>query len=328
MHRIQADGRIADSFPELRVEMTLSDPAAERFFRSLNIDLATTFAKHELGESGSRTLPCSATMRRSSKHERTTSPNVLGMLHGSDPKLRGETILLTAHLDHIGIRPSASADSIHNGAYDNAAGVATILEVARVVAALPKAPRRSLLFAAVTGEEKGQQGSAFLAENFPTGSGTIVANLIVDMPYLGFDIADIEGLGVEHSSLQGVLREAAVRVGLTSTLDSRPEQVRFIRSDQFSFVKHGIPALNLKPGSACASSECDGAQLLSDFLKTHYHQPSDDLELPFHAEGARKFVQVAATFVLMLADADRAPTWNEGDFFGEKFAAGTATPQR
>jgi Zn-dependent M28 family amino/carboxypeptidase len=188
------------------------------------------------------------------------------------------------------------------------------------MAVLEVAPRRSIIFAALTGEEKGLQGSSYLAKNPPVTARAMVANINIDMPYLGFPVADIEAFGAEHSTLLAAVRAATAKAGMGLTPDPMPEEVRFVRSDQFSFVREGIPAIALKAGSASSDPKFDGAAMLRDFLKNHYHQPSDDLDLPFSAEGAERFVRTALLVGLDVAENDERPRWNPGDFFGDKFA--------
>jgi Zn-dependent M28 family amino/carboxypeptidase len=243
---------------------------------------------------------------------------VLGVIRGSDPLLNDEYVIYTAHLDHIGVRAAGSADEIHNGAFDNAAGIGVILEVAEALQRLPL--RRSVIFAAVTAEEKGLQGSSYLVNNPPVPIDRLVANINIDMPYLGFPIADIEAFGAEHSTLLAAVTQATAELGLDLTPDPMPEEVRFVRSDQFSFVRKGIPALAFKAGSQSTDPAIDGKAMLQDFLKNHYHQPSDDLSLPFSAEGATRFARAAARLGFLIANDDQRPEWNPGDFFGEKFA--------
>ncbi|MCG8504738.1 MAG: M28 family metallopeptidase [Sphingomonadales bacterium] len=314
MRWLEADGTPRGGYPELAGNAVLSESGAAQLFTLADRDLDALFARHSAGETGSFDLGVSATLGRRSEQRRVSSPNVLALLPGSDPKLRDQHVLFTAHLDHLGTRVDGA---IYNGAYDNAAGVAIILEIAKAMAAGP--PCRSVIFAALTAEEKGLRGSDYLAHNSPVPSDSIVANINIDMPYLGHPIADVEGLGVEHSTLQDALTAAASRVGLAVTPDPRPELVRFIRSDQFSFVKQGIPGLNLKAGSQSSDPEVDGTALRSAFLRAHYHRPSDDLSLPFSEVGARRLAQVALTFGQIVANDDEPPRWKEGDFFGDRF---------
>lgn len=320
MRWLDSEDRAHDGYPELTGNATLSESGAAHLFDLIGRDLNTLFEHHTDGGTGSFELGVSATLNRESSQRRTSSPNVLALLPGSDPELRNEHVLFTAHLDHLGTRSGDPVDEIHNGAYDNAAGVATVLEIAGAMARLSPAPRRSVIFAAVTAEEKGLRGSDYLSHNPPVAISDIVANLNIDMPYLGHPIADVEGLGVEHSTLQDALLRAVKQRGLSLTPDPRPELVRLIRSDQFSFVKQGVPGLNLKPGSTSSDPAIDGAHLRNTFLRDHYHGPTDDLTLPFSEEGATRFVRVALALGLIVANDDERPRWQEDDFFGDRFA--------
>ncbi len=320
MRWLDERGEPFEAFPELAGTPTLSEAGAEKLFALSGHDLTTIFEKHAEGGTGSFDMGVSATLARASRQGTISSSNVLGLLGGSDPELREEHIVYTAHLDHIGIRPGEDGDDIHNGAYDNAAGIAAMLEIARAMAGMETSPRRPVIFAAVTAEEKGLQGSSYFAKHPPVPTAQIVANLNLDMPYLAFPMGDIEAFGAEHSSLLGSVVRATEAMGLALTPDSKPEEVRFIRSDQFSFVEEGIPALAFHSGSNSSDPNIDGGAMLEDFLKNHYHRPSDDLDLPFSAEGAERFVRAALLLGLFVAEEDVRPRWNEEDFFGEKFA--------
>ena len=261
-----------------------------------------------------------AKLERVSTQRIVPSANVVAVLRGSDPRLADEYLVYSAHLDHIGIRPADDGDEINNGAYDNAAGIGTMLQVAAAMAAMPHAPRRSVIFAAVTAEEKGLQGSSYFAKNPPLPAAQLVANINIDMPYLGFPVADIQAFGAEHSTLYSAVRAATEKMGMGLTPDPLPAEVRFVRSDQFSFVQEGIPALAFKAGSRSSDPAIDGDAMLDDFLKNHYHQASDDLDLPWSEEGAERFARTALLLGLIVADKDERPAWKENDFFGEKFA--------
>jgi hypothetical protein len=319
MRWLDRNGKPSDAFPELAAVATLNRPAAARLFALAGRDLEATFEAHASGKTGSFEMGVGAELRRRSGQRRTWSHNVVGVLRGSDPVLRDEYVVLTAHLDHLGLRPSDDGDTNHNGAYDNAAGVSAILEVAAAMASSPQPPRRSILFVALTAEEMGLRGSSYFAVHSPVPIDRIVANINIDMPYLGFPIADIEAFGAEHSTLLAPLQEATSRLGLALTPDTMPEQVRFIRSDQFSFVKKGIPAVAFKPGQKSSDPSIDGAAMLADFLKNHYHQSSDELDLPFSEVGAQRYLRAAFVLATLVANRDERPRWNDGDFFGDKF---------
>lgn len=320
MRWLDKDGIAFEGFAELRGDATLSQAGAEKLFEAAGYDLQETFDKHAAGQTGSFELGVSATLSRKSLQRSVKSANVIGLLKGSDPALVKEYIVYTAHLDHIGIRQGEDGDDLHNGAYDNAAGVAAIMEIAAAMALLDPAPRRSVIFAAVTAEEKGLQGSSYLAKNPPVPATSMVANINIDMPYLGFPVADIEAFGAEHSTLLAAVTAATAKTGMGLTPDPMPEEVRFVRSDQFSFVKEGVPAVAFKAGSKSSNPDDDGAAMLKGFLNKHYHRPSDDLELPFSEEGAERFVRTALLLGLEVAAQDEKPRWNPGDFFGDRFA--------
>lgn len=320
MRWIDANNKAQDGFPELTGNAVLSNSGAEQLFGLAGRSLDELFERHINGDTGGFELDVSATLDRQSTQRHASSPNVLALLPGSDPALRSEYVLFTAHLDHLGIRRAENGTEIHNGAYDNAAGVAIVIEMAGALTKVSPAPRRSIIFAAVTAEEKGLRGSDYLAHNPPVAIGNIVANINIDMPYLGYPIADVEGFGVEHSTLHEALIRATEQRKLALTPDPRPELVRLIRSDQFSFVKQGVPGLNLKPGSISSDPAIGGAELQSAYLQDHYHGTSDDLNLPFSEEGARSFARIVLALGLIVANDNERPRWKDGDFFGTRFA--------
>lgn len=320
MRWLDAAGKPYNGFPQLAGNAVLSQAGAQKLFELAQVDLELLFERHAAGETGSFDMGLTATLTRTSSQRTVSSANVIGLLPGRDPRLRDEYVIYTAHLDHLGIRPGDGGDVIHSGAYDNAAGIAALLEIARATAAMADRPRRSIVFAALTAEEKGLRGSSYLARNPPVPVDQLVANVNIDMPYLGFPVADIEAFGAEHSTLHAAVQEATAALGLALTPDSMPERVRFIRSDQFSFVQEGIPALAFKAGSKSSDPSIDGKARLNDFLANHYHQPHDDLNQPYSPEGAERFVRSALVLALIIANQDMPPRWNAGDFFGEKFS--------
>lgn len=315
----RADGQAQDGHAQLPT-VTLSPVAAERLLAAQGQSLDTLFERYFAGQTQGFALPgAAATLERHSIQGRLQSPNVLALLPGRDPQLRHEIVLVSAHLDHLGIDPAASADRIYNGAYDNAAGVAVMLELARLLQPL-QGLRRSLVFVAFTAEEQGMRGSDYLAQHPPWPGTRIVANLNIDMPYLGHPIRDLQGYGAAHSSLEDALAQAAAENGLSLGADPHPELVRLIRSDQYAFVRRGIPGLNLKPGTTSGDPTIDGAALQQDYLARHYHRPSDDASLPWNPDAATRYTRAAATLALLLTQAEAAPRWREGDFFGRLYA--------
>jgi len=254
-----------------------------------------------------------ATISTSQQYETTTvaSRNVVGRLPGSDARLSAETMVLSAHLDYIGITRPVNGDSINNGAQDNATGIATLIETAKLFQADREKPKRSVLFLAVTAEEKGLVGSGYFAEHPTVPRADIVANVNFDMPILTYRFQDLVAIGAERSSIGPSVARVAQAEGFALTPDPTPEQASFVRTDHYSFVRTGIPSVSLTPGPAGP-----GKAAKADFLANHYHQPSDDMSLPFDWTAARAFVKVNYLVVREIANAPDRPRWVKGDYFG------------
>jgi Zn-dependent M28 family amino/carboxypeptidase len=250
---------------------------------------------------------------------RAESANVVGLLEGSDPELRNEYVVFTAHLDHLGRGPAVDGDAIYNGALDNASGVAVMLEAARLLASTEPRPRRSILFVAVTGEENGLLGSGRFAQNPTVPKEQLVANVNMDMPVLLYPAAGLIAFGAEHSTLGEIARSAVEDEGLQLVPDPNPEEVFFVRSDQYSFVKEGIPALYLDDAPLSADPAVDANAVFKQHMVRDYHMPSDDMRLPIHWPSFAKLARVNARIGRSIADAAERPAWLPGDFFGEVF---------
>lgn len=319
MRWLQPNGNPWHGFTNFKGNVLLSRAGAEKLFADAPQTLENIFARAEAGETNSFDMGISATLERSSEQTRVQSANVIGLLEGSDPELINEYVVFTAHLDHIGIRPSKTDDKIHNGAYDNATGVAIMLETARAIAAMPVRPRRSIIFLAVTAEEKGLLGSEYFARNPTVPIGSIIANVNIDMPVLDFESTDIIAFGAEHSTLNEIVSQAAASEGMSLAPDPYPEEVIFIRSDQYRFIQQGVPAVALWPGLTARDTAIDGAQVRGGFMANHYHQPSDDISLPFNDAAAERFARINFKIGLELANRDARPLWIAGDFFGAMF---------
>lgn len=255
-------------------------------------------------------------IERHSTLDKMTSPNVLAVLPGSDPVLRHEYVVITAHLDHDGIDTDAKGDDkIMNGAMDNAAGIATMLEAARGFVQSGKAPKRSILFAAVTAEEDGLLGAEYLAKNPVVGNGKVVAVVNLDMPVLTYDFVDVIAFGAEHSTLGPITERAVAKAGIKLAPDPMPEENVFVRSDHYTFVVEGVPAVFLATGFGGP-----GQKAFMDFLQNHYHKVSDDLTRPIDWQAGAKFARINYLIARDVADAPEAPRWYEGNFFGKVFA--------
>jgi len=257
-------------------------------------------------------LPARMTVALHSDFAPEESMNVAGILPGSDPVLKDQVVVLSAHLDHLGVgRPDAAGDAIYNGAEDNAVGIASLIEEAKRFQASGKPPRRSVLFLAVTAEEKGLVGSDYFARHPTVPLKDIVADVNLDMPILTYVFQDMTAYGADRSTLGPIVAKAASSVGVTMSPDPDPSQGIFVRSDHYNFVRQGIPSVFLWPGQ-----KGPGKAAWDDFFAHHYHQPSDEVSLPIDwAQGVR-FVGVNYAIAREIADADARPRWNKGDFFG------------
>ncbi len=315
---VSAGGAAANYFPELEVGAGVSAATAAQLFAAAPISFAQALDAAETARPASTPLGISVTISSRTRHERIASPNVVGLVRGADPRLRDEYVVYSAHLDHLGTGVAEDGDGIYNGAYDNAMGVALMLETARAMSLAP--PRRSVLFIAVTGEERGLLGSDYYA-NYPSVPiERIVANVNLDMPLFLYPLADLIAFGAEHSSLDAVVDRAAGAEGFSLTPDPIPEETLFVRSDQYSFVRQGVPSIFLVPGFASTDPSIDGQAAFSAFLAKHYHRPSDDLSRPVDWDSARRFARANLRIGTEIGNSDRAPRWNDGDFFGERFA--------
>jgi hypothetical protein len=312
------DGVPFSDAPGLRFVASASPAMAEALFRGAPRPLARTLAEAARPGVRPRGFALRETVRleRESAGERLTSPNVLAILPGTDPALANEYVLLMAHLDGLGIAPGEGpeVDRIRNGAMDNATGVATLIEVARQIVQSGQRPRRPILLAAVTAEEKGLLGAQYLARN-PVVDGEIVAVVNLDMPILTYDFTDVIAFGAEHSTMGPIVRRAARGMSVALSDDPLPEEGLFTRSDHYMFVREGVPSVFLMTGFAG-----EGEREFRGFLATHYHRPSDDLNLPFNWQAGAKFAELNYRIAREIADADERPLWYRDSFFGDAFA--------
>jgi len=249
------------------------------------------------------------------------SHNVIGILRGSDPKLAGEYVVYSAHLDHLGIGAPIDGDSIYNGALDNASGTAAILEIAHAYSAAPKRPARSILFLSCTGEERGLLGSDYFARYPTVPAGSIIADFNDDMVVAQGPVHDVVALGAEHSSLGPLVQAAAGALGLATSPDPEPKQVHFIRSDQYSFVRRGIPSIVVGAGLKDDQGHTEAyAAKRKAWIATHYHSPQDQWEPGYDYEGMANVARVELLAGFAAANAPERPTWSKGDVLGRLFA--------
>ena len=301
---------------------TISLAGAAKLFAGLPGGADAVFAASEAkaGNPKRMALPVNARVTLKSDIKSMMSSNVAGLLEGSDPVLKDQVIVLSAHLDHTGICPEVKGDKICNGAMDNAMGIASMIEVAHGFKHLKARPKRSILFLAVTAEEKGLVGADYFAQNPTLVKGSLVGNVNLDMPIVTYDFKDVVAFGAERSSIGPAVSRAGATMGIALVPDPEPEQGIFTRSDHYRFVQQGIPAVFLVTGPGG-----DGAVVGAEFQKTHYHQPSDDMNLPFKWGAATRFVALNLAIARDLADAPDRPRWNKGDFFGTLYKGYGAT---
>ncbi len=321
---VTADGKPSDDAPSIRGSARTNDRGAQAIFAGARRPLATVLAEADKPNGRPRgfALATSARFAFTSTNRRFSSPNVLGMIEGSDPVLKNEVVILMGHLDHIGLKPGGGAgDIVRNGALDNAAGSAVTMEVARAFASGP-APKRSLLFIANTGEERGLLGAEATAAMPPVPIDRIVAAVDLDMPLLLYPFTDVNAYGGDHSSLGEAIGRAIGTVGVALSPDPQPEETIFVRSDHYAFVKRGVPAIMLATGHANG-----GAAAWKTFLSTNYHNVGDDMALPIDWQAGAKYARVNYLIAKELADGDRV-RWYEGDYFGNAFAAGQPRAKR
>ncbi len=261
-------------------------------------------------------IPARLKARAAMKHSDVVSQNVVGLLPGADPKLKDEYVVFTAHLDHLGVGKPINGDSIYNGAMDNASGIAAMLDVAARLKERGIKLRRSVLFVAVTAEEKGLLGSKYFANAPTVDARAIVANLNTDMFMPIFPMKKLTIYGLDESDLGAEAAAAAESLGVTPQADPEPFRNVFIRSDQYSFIRRGVPALALKVGIEKGSPE---EKIQAKWLKERYHAPSDDLAQPVDRKAAATFVELVARLLERIANRDERPRWKESSFF-KRFA--------
>jgi Zn-dependent M28 family amino/carboxypeptidase len=308
-----ADG---EEFAERRFAATISDEAARPIFEGSGRDLTSLLATARAGTALPRfPLKTRLQARLQCSGEDTASENVVGILEGNDARLKSEYVVLTAHLDHVG-EFGTGADTIYNGAMDNASGVASLIDLAARLRAAGIKPRRSIAFVAVTAEERNLLGSYYFVRRPPFPPGTrMVANINLDMFLPIIPMKSLIAFGMEESSLQSDVEAAARAVGLVAERDPIPGQNVFIRSDQYNFVRAGVPAVMLLTG---ANGDKTIWKTWEHWMETRYHQPGDDGQQPVNFESAETFQRALMALLRRVADADRAPMWNGGSVFGSR----------
>jgi hypothetical protein len=320
MRWLDTKGQPNDYFPELRGAVFLSMEATASVFQGSGKSLEEIFATVKQGKPSSMALPVAAKIDTVSKFRDLRSPNVVARVIGSDPKLRDEFVVYTAHLDHLGIGQPVNGDRIYNGALDNASGSACLLEIARAYSKMQPRPRRSILFVSVTAEEAGLLGSDYFAHYPTVTKDRLIADINIDGNLaLLWPIEDVVARGSEHSTLGITVREAAARLNFDVSPDPFPELVFFIRSDQYSFVKQGIPSVFPSAGTKSSDPNIKPQQIITKWRQTTYHKPQDEMNQPFDFESGAKYARYNFFLGYLVAQKTEKPAWNPGDFFGEHY---------
>ena len=315
---VDKSGKAGSMPPGLRLTLSVSNEWAATLFegaaRSLDAVRKQAKANSRVSPRGFPLTPVLG-IQSESKWEDFTSPEVVGLLKGSDPALAAEHVVLMGHLDHLGMRTDAKPgeDAIYNGAIDNAAGVATMLEAARQFAAQPR-PKRSILFIANTGEERGLLGADYYANHPTVPSQSIVGVVDLDMPMLLYSFTDVIAFGADHSTIGAMVAEAGRSMGISVSPDPMPEEAIFTRSDHYMFVRRGVPAVLLMTGHANG-----GKSHWDSFLGKTYHTPKDDLTQKIDWNAGASYALLNYRIARAMADAPQRPMWLQSDYFGDLF---------
>jgi Zn-dependent M28 family amino/carboxypeptidase len=270
-------------------------------------------------------FPLVPSMRAKVKVDRrqVESENVVARLAGSDPVLKNEYVVITAHLDHLGVAEPINGDRIYNGAMDNASGVAAMLDIAQQLHESGARLKRSLLFVAVTGEEKGLLGSRYFAAHPTVDANSMVADLNLDMFLPLYPFRIVTTYGLKESDLGDTVRQVAQQLHLEVQDDPAPQRDIFVRSDQYNFIRRGIPAVMIDIGNTKGSRE---EKIEKEWLNTRYHAPSDDLKQPIDLQAAADFDRFNLKLVETVANSPARPQWKRDSFF-RRFQTATKSGQ-
>ena len=241
-----------------------------------------------------------------------TSANVVGKLPGSDPTLKNEFVVLSAHIDHLGIGAPINGDRIYNGAMDDGSGSALVLDIAADLKAHPETLKRSVIFLLVTGEEKGLLGSKYFAAHPTVPAKSMVADVNVDMFLPIVPLKFLKILGLEESDLGTRAAAVAESLGVKPIPDPEPLRNAFIRSDQYSFIRKGVPAVKMDVGFELGTPE---QKIFKEWLTNRYHAPSDDINQPVDLRAAAMYEEIVRRLLIDTANAATRPQWKADSFF-------------
>jgi Zn-dependent M28 family amino/carboxypeptidase len=310
-----------DTTPFLQFRSWVTDDAARRLMKLAGQDLDALRAKAATRDFSPVKLGLKGKLNLKSEVKRVAAPNVVGVIEGSDPQLKNEYVVYSAHWDHLGIgAPNKDGDTIYNGALDNASGVAVVLAIAETIAQMPAAqrPKRSSLFLFPTAEEQGLLGAEWYSKHPVVPLDKTAANVNLDSMNVLGPTKDFIPLGAERSSLKGVVEAVARAMNLSVSVDSRPEQGSFYRSDHFPFAKVGVPSISLKEGNDYVGHTKEwGEEQFKAYNSAHYHQPSDEMRDTWDFRGMIQEGEIALAIGRMISDAPEKPRFNPGDEFAK-----------
>ncbi|MGI4763166.1 MAG: M28 family peptidase [Janthinobacterium lividum] len=299
---------------------SISPATLQQLFAGASRDTGQVFSALRGGKASPLALPGRLSARYRSRYQDVDSYNVVGKITGSDARLKDEYVVHSAHLDHLGVGPAINGDSIFNGAHDNATGVASVLEISKLYSKLKTKPRRSVLFVLMTGEEMGLIGSSYFAKYPTVPKSALVADINTDMPTIIAPLLAVVPLGADHSSLMQPVQAAAGYLKLSIEPDPEPAQNRFIRSDQYSFVVQGVPALHIKYGNKTADGKNNLSEAVQKWRAATYHKQQDNFEGgTFDWQAGAQYARLNFLIGYQVAQAGPRPSWNKGDFFGVRF---------
>ena len=303
--------------PRIQMAAWTTEAAAKKLFAAGGQDLSKLVEQARKRDFKPVPLGITTSLEMTNKISKVKTANVLGLLPGSDPNLKDEVVLYSAHHDHLGVgEPDKTGDKIYNGAIDNGAGCAQLLAIAKAFTELPQRPRRSILIAFVAAEEQGLLGSEYLAAHPPVPPGKIAANINYDGGNVLGKTADLTYIGLGKSSLDQVVEALAARQGRRVLGDQFPDRGFFYRSDQFNFAKIGVPAIYLDAGTDYLGKPKDwGKKQMEDYEENRYHQPSDEYDPKWTYDGMIQDAQLGFYAGLAIANNPKLPAWNPGDEF-------------
>jgi len=307
----------AESEPRIQLKGWATEAASRRLVKAGGQDLDKLIASARSRNFKPVPLALRTSIKVENKVSRVRTANVAGLLPGSDPRLKDEVVIYSAHHDHFGIgEPDKTGDKIYNGAEDNASGCAQILAMARAFAALPERPRRSILMLFVGGEEQGLLGSKYYSLHPTVPAGSIAANINYDGGNFRGRTRDLTQVGMGKSSLDGLAKSVVESQGRTIVPDQFPDKGYFYRSDQFSFAKIGVPALYLEAGTDFLGKPAGWGVEQHELWTEHiYHQPSDQIDDTWVFDGMIEDATIGFKVGWLVAQAEAMPSWNAGDEF-------------